>query len=266
MNHEQPPIGVKASVTEAPPTRWQSFTRTVFDVGDPKVAEQAPEGSGWLRRVDAQIRGRDIGGVKERSLRIAGNAALGGGAIVADHANIFVERLLFPREHQSQATASSQPREMAQQSEPKNPWRAALDTGLELVSDDLVEIGGNWVVRQATGEKEAEYPSKLSNTLAEWTTVALAAFLPDKLRRQRFQNFINGFSVEAVLRIMEQIPIIGALSERGKQAVSHFLEESKVVNYLNSRIAKIAAAYALAVGENRLRAQQPSVVSSSTAT
>ncbi len=168
--------------------------RVIFEVdgsaGKPMPVQpmgELPPGSGSmgdkLRRLDADLRGRDLGSIGTRLERIGANAALGAAATGVD---LLDAKRKFTGDKRIAGLTLRED---------------VLNAGLEAATDTAIELGGNALVATLTRE-EYEYVSPFSALLGR-----IGLFT-------RIKDYINPVNVEAALRILYNIPVIGVPVEK----------------------------------------------------
>ena len=130
------------------------------------------------------------------------------------------------------------------------------------------DIMNKWLQKK-TGVEGATYASEASVFISEWSNAIAQVFFKNKLigatkkeldgfetkilpktalggwlfLAHPLENFINPITVEASLRIAEQVPLIGGAVGWSKEKLSHALEHSSALKYGNSAAAKALTGY-----------------------
>lgn len=197
-------------------------TGSLSPLADPKERpEFDPTGLPKWRVEDAQLRGRDLGSIKDRNVRLLATSVLAVTAVGADN----LDRIAWLAIDRRMGRATT---------DPKTPLRTAGETAAELVTDDLVGYGSDLLVRKVTGNPKAKYASELSLQISGWFNV----FLPS-----RAKNIVNPVVVESAFRYIYQIPFLGAWVEKGYVAGNKFVKEAKFFKYVNTRLTKVLASF-----------------------
>lgn len=134
----------------------------------------------------------------------------------------------------------------------KNPGvEGAAEFIEEWGSDSLISAGTNKLVGALTGEKHAEYVSPFSEAAGEWTNTVLQVFKGDpKWRGITVKNLVSGVNVEAALRMISEVPLIGGAVSWTHEQLDTLMEQ-KAVKTLNTAAAKGILGYHIVTSKNR---------------
>ncbi|MDP1722570.1 MAG: hypothetical protein Q8L37_05160 [Candidatus Gottesmanbacteria bacterium] len=154
-----------------------------------RIAKNPINIPGHYHEVDAFIRGRDPGDIKTWTARNITNISIGLAATGVDYLDTILTSGLS-------LTGILSP----------------IGNVIEYLTDSAITVGANQLVRNTTGQKDAHYPSPLSeiiSTALNWPEVT--------------KPFADGVNIEASYRILSSIPIAGALVERSYISGNNFL-------------------------------------------
>lgn len=87
-----------------------------------------------------------------------------------------------------------------------------LNKMFEVMNDKNVTATGDWWVRKLTGEKDG-WTGESDDKLADLITSAA---------KDKYEDFINGPTIESIMHIVYEIPIVGAMWEQGWTRLSVF--------------------------------------------
>lgn len=145
-----------------------------------------------ITELDAFLRGREpIGGLGDLTARNMTNFFIGGVATSVDRLDSFTEFLKI------------------------NPPGAMAAAGIEYLTDTAISAGSNFLLEKTTGIKGARYASPLSEIISTYANTV-----------NFFHQFVNGVNVEASLRIIESVPVLGAVLERGHRAGDRMIDQA----------------------------------------
>lgn len=145
----------------------------------------------------------------------------------------------------------------------------------EYVSDNAYSAFMNAWLRKATGVEDAKYASEASTFASEWMNAIAQVWLKSRvfgfvekdlttkkpitnikgemspitklngwiILAHPMENFINPVTVEASVRILEQVPFVGNAVSWGKKKLNHVLEHSASLKYGNAIAAKAVTGY-----------------------
>ncbi|MEK7577693.1 MAG: hypothetical protein AAB492_03725 [Patescibacteria group bacterium] len=148
----------------------------------------------------------------------------------------------------------------------------------EYVSDNAYSLLMNSWLRKATGVEDAKYASEASTFASEWMNAIAQVWLNSRvfglvekdltskkpitnekgemspitklngwvILAHPMENFINPVTVEASVRIFEQVPLVGNAVTWGKEKLNHALEHSSNFKYGNAIAAKAVTGYHIA--------------------
>lgn len=125
----------------------------------------------------------------------------------------------------------------------------AIKEGVKFIEEwgsDSAYVGAtNALARTLTGVPEATYVKGTAEVVSDWANAIMQVFGGDKkvtllkykglpLFATEMQNFVNPTDVEAVFRLLAEIPGVGWV----KNKLDHTVEHSKVVKYANIAASK----------------------------
>jgi hypothetical protein len=114
------------------------------------------------------------------------------------------------------------------------------------MSDFAYAAGMNALLRSMTGLEHTEYVSESAAFASEWTNVISLVFgnRPADLKVwQKSENFINPVNVEAGLRVIEDIPVVGDAVAWAHEKLEHALHKSAALKMVNKVAATFVTGY-----------------------
>jgi len=115
----------------------------------------------------------------------------------------------------------------------------------DAMSDSLYAAGMNALLRSSTG-MDREYVSEASAFLSEWTNVISLVFgnRPEGMKfYKKSENYVNPVNVEAGVRILKDIPLVGDAVTWAHDKLNHALHKSTAFKTTNSVAAKFITGY-----------------------
>lgn len=138
----------------------------------------------------------------------------------------------------------------------------AVESGVEFaeesLSDEALKTIGHAILNTWAGNMDGSkkpYVQETANLLSEYANGIIQVFFNDRwfglmdengqpkkfmgvMLAEKSMNFVNGFNVEAGLRILSDLPVVGTPVRVAKHASDHFLEHSPYVKWVNTAAAK----------------------------
>lgn len=198
---------------------------------------------------DASIRGYAIDGWKGMAEAMGANAVVGGGALALDQLEKVVvgdfllkeTKGLIERKHE-------RPSDFSRNAHWESPWISVVDNVEETASDMVINFAAKKAVNAVMkNEKDMHYASPLADVISDG--VNLATFIFGKttpvqklgLTYAKIRNSVNATDVESAMRMVNVLPVVGALAEKYMYTpMNHALEHNKVVQGATSWTMKSA--------------------------
>ena len=114
------------------------------------------------------------------------------------------------------------------------------------MSDALYTSGMNAILRSMTGMDHGEYVSEASAFASEWANVISLVFgnRPEEMMfYKKSENFVNPVNVEAGVRILKDLPLIGGAVSWAHDKLNHALHKSTTFKTTNTVAAKFVTGY-----------------------
>ena len=114
------------------------------------------------------------------------------------------------------------------------------------MSDALYAAGMNAMLRSMTGMDHAEYVSEASAFASEWANVISLVFgnRPKDMKfYKKSENFVNPVNVEAGVRILKELPLVGGAVSWAHDTLNHALHKSTTFKTTNTVAAKFVTGY-----------------------
>lgn len=190
------------------PIKWDALRDATYEwVNNP--GEFLKHFGEHIRKIDTDFRGgRDIGDTKirfERAVAFSGIITL---FTAFDYATSkpFKKWLPTRKEDLLQTPADFQ----------NNMTNATLKRLIEVINDKWSTVLGNMLVERLTGERK--YIHETSDKAAD--TIQLGF--------ENTKDWVNGATLESLIRVISQVPIAGALFEQGVTRVARLQEKSAI--------------------------------------
>jgi len=234
-----------------------------------EVQDKTPQGV-WAK--DAAIRGYAIDGWKGMAESIAANTVVGGGALALDQLEkVVVGDVLLKNAKEAIEHRHHRPADFPTQAHWESPWISVVDNVEETASDMVINFAAKKAVNAVMkNEKDMHYASPLADVIADG--VNLATFIFGKatpvqklgLTYAKIRNSVNATDVESAMRMVNVLPVVGALAEKYVYTpTNHALEYNKFVQGATSWTMKSAVWFIigmLANGASEKTAHQASAV------
>lgn len=189
-----------------PPLKWDAFQDASYEwFSNP--AEFIRNIGTHMRNIDTDFRGRDIGGAGERMERVAALSAIIAVFTAFDYATSKPFEKLLPVDKRDPDTL---PPDILR----RNAWNGAINKLIDVMNDKYATALGNMYVERLTGKRGYihEVADKGADTLQDgWSGT---------------KDIVNGATLESYMRIVSQLPVAGALFERGMTNLSMWQERS----------------------------------------
>lgn len=244
-------------------SRFTARARRAFTVGAGKERGEMFEANDTAQKgvwgKDASIRGYAIDGWKGMAESVAANAIVGGGALALDQLEkVVVGDLLIQNAKDTIEHRHHRPSDFPDTARWESPWISVIDNVEESGSDILINYAAKKTVNAVmNNEKDMHYASPLADVIADG--VNLATFIFGKttpvqrlgLTYAKIRNSVNATDVESAMRIINVIPVAGAIAEKYIYTpANHALEHNKIAQGLTSWTMKSAVWYIIGMLTN----------------
>lgn len=189
-----------------PPIKWDAFQDASYEWFSNPSQFIRNVGT-HLRNIDTDFRGRDIGGTGERMERVAALTTMIAVFTAFDYATSKPFEKLFPFD-------KTDPKTLPPDILRRNAWNGAINKLIGVMNDKYATALGNMYVERQTGKRGYihEVADKGADTLQEgWSGTT---------------DVVNGATLESYMRIISQLPVAGALFERGMTNLAMWQERS----------------------------------------
>lgn len=194
-----------------------------------------------ILQIDKDLRGgRDLGGIKDRSERVAVFTGILVGSLGLDAAaSKRVINYVFAPKEDGKRIASQK----GDGNKFAYAWKGSWEDDaafFEVFGDKFIVNGVNYLLQQYTDTKSNLVP-EFSEQIADMLTTIFRDKQIQNITKHKatvdINDFINGTAIEMVFRILSQVPIAGAMVEMPLQKMNAIVETNKITKLTGKAVA-----------------------------